>query len=142
MKHIGALLFLVACLTYAQNAATFHARLTAVPADARTRPNLTGSGSATASLTGAKLDITGTFDGLHSAAATASVHSSVAAGVRGPSIADLTVTTAVSGSFSGSVDLTPDQLASLRKGGLYLEIATNSGAGKPTEPALWGWLLH
>ena len=64
------------------------------------------SGSATAVLEGSKLAITGSFDGLKTAATTANLHSAVAAGVRGPVIADLTIAKATSGTITGSVDLT------------------------------------
>src|SRR5277367_3758901 len=75
----------------AQNTETFKARLSAMPADARTRADLAGSGSVTAVLTGTKLTISGSFEGMRAAATTASLHGSVAAGVRGPAIGDLSI---------------------------------------------------
>jgi hypothetical protein len=122
----------------AESGETFKARLTAVPADARTRPELTGSGTATASLTGLKLTITGSFEGLRSPATTANLRLGVAAGVRGPVVAELTVSKATSGMISGSADLTDAQAASARKGGLYIEIHSE----KAPDGALWGWLLR
>lgn len=121
----------------AQTGETYKARLSAVPADARTKPELTGIGSATATLSGTKLTITGTFEGLKTPATMAKLHSAVMAGVRGPEIADLTITKAVSGSISGSADLTPPQIESLHKGGLYVQIHSE----KAPEGVLWGWLL-
>jgi len=121
----------------AQTKETFKTRLSATPADARTRAALAGSGSASAALDGTKLTITGTFDGLISPATSAELHSAVAAGVRGPKIADLTISKAMSGSISGSADLTPQQLTSLHKGGLYVLIISE----KATEGVLWGWFL-
>ncbi len=120
-----------------QNGETFKARLSALPADARTRPSLAGSGSASAVLTGTKLVITSSYEGLLSAATSASLHSSVAAGVRGPVIGDLTISKATSGTVSGSVELTPAQLNSLRKGGLYIQIDSE----KAPDGVLWGWFL-
>jgi hypothetical protein len=122
----------------AQSGETFKARLSAVPADARTRANLAGSGSVSAALAGTKLAITGSFEGLRSAATTARLHSAVAAGVRGPAFADLTISKASSGTISGSVELTPEQLVSLRKGGLYVQIYSE----KAPDGVLWGWLLR
>jgi hypothetical protein len=122
----------------AQSGETYKARLTAVPADARTRPELAGIGSASAVLTGSKLAITGSFDGLRSAATTAQLHSAVAAGVRGPAIHDLTVAKSTSGSIAGSVDLTAPQVESLKKGGLYIQIQSE----KAPEGVIWGWLLR
>jgi hypothetical protein len=125
-------------LSLAQSGETYKARLTAVPADARTRPELAGIGSASAVLTGSKLAITGSFEGLRSAATTAQLHSAVAAGVRGPAIQDLTVSKATSGSISGSVDLTAPQVESLKKGGLYIQIQSE----KAPDGVIWGWLLR
>jgi CHRD domain len=121
----------------AQSGETFKARLSPLPADARTRADLAGSGSASAVLTGSKLGITGSFDGLRSAATTASLHSAVSAGVKGPAIGDLTISKATSGTISGSIELTPQQLISLRKGGLYVQIHSE----KAPDGVLWGWLL-
>jgi hypothetical protein len=122
----------------AQNGETFKARLSAVPADARTRADLAGSGSVSAVLAGTKLGITGSFEGLRAAATTASLHNAVAAGVAGPAIGDLTISKAASGTISGSIELTPQQLTSLRKGGLYIEIYSE----KAPDGVLWGWLLR
>jgi CHRD domain len=122
----------------AQSGETFKARLSPLPADARTRADLAGSGSASAVLTGTKLGITGSFEGLRSAATTASLHSAVSAGVKGPAIGDLTISKATSGTISGSIELTPQQLTSLRKGGLYVQIHSE----KAPDGVLWGWLLR
>jgi hypothetical protein len=121
----------------AQTRETFKARLSPVPADARTRADLTGSGSATAVLEGTKLAITGSFEGLKTAATTANLHSAVAAGVRGPAFADLTIAKATSGMITGSADLTPEQLTNLHHGGLYVEIHSE----KAPDGVIWGWLL-
>jgi hypothetical protein len=121
----------------AQTRETYKARLSPVPADARTRADLTGSGAATAVLEGSKLAITGSFDGLKTAATTANLHSAVAAGVRGPVIADLTIAKATGGMIAGSVDLTAPQIDSLHHGGLYVEIHSE----KAPDGVLWGWLL-
>lgn len=121
----------------AETGETYKARLTAVPADARTRPELAGSGTATGVLTGTKFTVSGTFQGLKSPATVARLHNAVMAGVRGPAILDLTTTKAVSGTLSGTLDLTPPQLEDLRKGGLYVQIYSE----KAPDGVLWGWLL-
>src|SRR5580698_4616750 len=120
-----------------QNSETFKARLSAMPSDARTRASLAGSGSASAVLTGTKLAITGSYEGLLSAATSANLRGSVTAGVRGPVISDLTISKATSGTVSGSVELTPAQLTSLHKGGLYIQIQSE----KAPDGVLWGWFL-
>jgi len=130
-----------ACCAVALSAAQeeiFKTRLSATPADARTRASLAGSGSVSARLSGTKLTIDGSFEGLLSAATSATLHSAVAAGVRGPAIGDLTISKATSGTITGSVELTPAQLAGLRKGGIYVEIFSE----KAPEGVLWGWFLR
>ena len=136
LKRCAALAAIALSLT-AQNRETFKARLSPVPADARTRADLTGSGSAMAVLEGSKLAITGSFDGLKTAATTANLHSAVAAGVRGPVVADLTIAKATGGMITGSVDLTSQQVDNLHHGGLYVEIHSE----KAPDGVLWGWLL-
>lgn len=136
MSRFFAALMLTAVLA-AQSGETYKARLSAVPADARTRPALAGLGSATATLSGSKLTVSGSFEGLLSPATTAQLHLAVAAGVRGPVIQDLTISKATSGTLSGSVDLTADQIEKLHKGGVYVQIQSE----KEPEGVLWGWLL-
>lgn len=121
----------------AQTKETYKARLSTVPADARTRASLTGSGAATATLEGTKLTVSGSFEDFKTAATTADLHSAVIAGVRGPAIADLTITKATSGSIAGSVNLTPEQLNNLHHGGIYVEIHSESAP----EGVIWGWFL-
>jgi hypothetical protein len=122
----------------AQTGETYKARLSAVAADARTRPQLAGLGSASAVLSGSKLSITGSFDGLLSPAIMAQLRAGVAAGVRGPVIEELTISKAVSGMISGSADLTPEQIETLQKGGFYVQIFSQ----KAPDGVLWGWLLR
>ena len=107
--------------------------------DAAMRGAVAGSGSAVATLAGSKLTITGTFDGLPSAATIAQVHRGVTTGVRGSSFLDLTVTKATKGTISGSFDLTPDQVDSLKKGKLYIQI--HSEKAPEGGQTLWGWIL-
>jgi hypothetical protein len=116
---------------------TYKARLSAVPADARTRAALAGSGTATAVLEGTKISVTGSFEGLLSPASTANLHIAVAAGVRGPAVADVTIPKATSGTITGSVELTPPQIENFKKGGLYLEIHSE----KAPEGVIWGWFV-
>ena len=68
----------------AQQPKTFKARLSPVPMDFAMQATIAGSGSVSAVLTGTKLAITGTFDGLKSPATIAQIHKSPVRGVRGP----------------------------------------------------------
>jgi CHRD domain len=120
-----------------QSPERYRVRLTTVPMDGGMRNTVAGNGSGSATLTGTKLSIAGSFDGLKSPATSAQLHSGVARGVRGNPVADLTVSKATKGSISGSIDLTPDQVKGLREGRLYIEVASE----KAPEGNLWGWLL-
>jgi hypothetical protein len=128
----------IGLLAFAQGRDTFKARLSALPADAKTHPDMTGSGTVTAVLDGTKLTIDGSFEGLKAKATTASMHDSVATGVRGPSIHDLTVAMGMNGSITGSFNLTADQIEHLKNGRLYVQLYSE----KASEGVLWGWFLH
>src|SRR4051812_46553049 len=120
-----------------QSSERFRVRLTTVPMDGGMRNTVAGSGSATVTLAGTALSISGTFEGLKSPASAATLHAGAARGVRGPSVAELVASKAVRGTITGSVTLTPDQLKGLRDGRLYLELASE----KAPEGNLWGWIL-
>jgi hypothetical protein len=122
----------------AQSAKSYKARLAPVPVDLAMMANIAGSGSAAATLTGNKLTITGTFDGLRSNATVARLHKGPVMGVRGPAIADLTVTSGTSGTLSGSVELTSIQVTDLDKKRLYVQIHSE----KAPDGNLWGWLIE
>lgn len=115
----------------------YRGRLAPVPVDAQLAPNTAGHGSASVALAGAKVTVSGTFEGLRGPATAAQLRRGLATGVRGPVLYDLSVTKAASGAFSGSFDLTPEQIDGLRKGRLYVQIDSE----KAPDGNLWGWLL-
>jgi hypothetical protein len=121
----------------AQNPQTFKTRLAPVALDAAMKSTIAGTGSATATLSGAKFTVNGTFEGLKSNATMAHIHQGSAPGVRGAKLLDLTVTKSMNGTLSGSFDLTPDQTESLKKGKWYVQIHS----AKAPDGNLWGWLL-
>ena len=59
-------------------------------------------------------------------------------GVRGSSFAELTVSKAPKGTISGSIDLTPEQVQSLKRGQLYIQISSE----KAPDGNLWGWFVR
>jgi CHRD domain len=125
----------------AQGTEKFTARLGWVPtAGAADRANVTGKGSATGTLSGRKLTIAGSFEGLAAAATVARLHQGVAKGARGAAITDLTISKAASGTLSGAVDLTPAQVDALRQGKLYIQLHSEKGS-PPDGSNLWGWFL-
>jgi CHRD domain len=125
----------------AQAGDKYTARLGWVPtAGPNDRVNVTGKGTATATLSGRKLTITGSFEGLAGPATVARLHRGIAKGARGNPITDLTITKGASGTLSGSIDLTPEQVESLRQGRLYVQIHSEKGVA-PDGSNLWGWFL-
>ena len=135
---IAALLGVLSAPGVAQSQERYKVRLATVPMDGGMRNTVAGTGSATAVLTGTKLAVTGTFDGLLSPATTAAVHRGPAMGVRGASFAALTVSKAPKGTLSGTIDLTPEQAQSLKKGQLYIQISSE----KAPDGNLWGWFVR
>ena len=121
----------------AQGSEQFKARLSPVPVEAATLAGITGSGSVTAMLAGMRLTITGTFAGLRTPATIAQLHNGPK-GVRGPTIFDLTVSKATSGTISGTVTLNRMQVQDLKDGKFYVQIHSE----KAPEGNLWGWLLQ
>jgi hypothetical protein len=122
-----------------QNAESFKARLSPVPINISMMSTIAGTGSLTAILQGKRLTIQGTFEGLRSPATTVQIHRGPK-GIRGPvvaNLADLTVTKAQKGAVSGTLELTPDQIADLRSGRWYLQIQSEHAP----DGNLWGWLL-
>lgn len=139
--RISAPLAVAAMLTLtaaAQTGDTFKIRLSPVSMDTAMKVDIAGSGAATARLVGSKLSIDGKFEGLLSPATTAQLRRGSFTGVRGPAIFDLKISRSNSGTVEGAVDLTADQIDALRKGRIYLQIASE----KAPDGNLWGWLLQ
>ncbi len=120
----------------AQQSRTFVARLSTVPITVAEQGTVAGRGSAKAVLTGTRLIVEGTFEGLRTPATAARIHLAPRA-VRGPSVLDLTVSKGTAGSINAALELTPRQLEALEKGSLYIQLHSE----KAPEGNLWGWLL-
>jgi hypothetical protein len=120
----------------AQGSKTYRARLSTVPVAAYT-PTIVGSGSATATLTGSRLVIAGTFAGLNTPATTARIFKSPKPGLRGTPLFDLSVSGGTNGTLTGQFDLTAAQIQELAQGRYYVQLHSEKAA----EGNLWGWLL-
>jgi hypothetical protein len=125
------------CVLPGTASSIFHVRLSPGPRLVGTRADRSGSGSVTATLEGDTLTLQGSFSGLLAVPTGAHLHMGSLPGVRGPRIADLTVSQSTIGIVSGTVELNAQQLAALRKGGLYVEIDSD----KAPEGDLWGWIM-
>jgi hypothetical protein len=121
-----------------QSSEVFKARLSPVPINVSMLSTVSGTGSLTATLKGRRLGVQGSFEGLRSPATTLQIHRGPK-GIPGPAIAglQLVVSNAQKGTVSGTLDLTPDQIADLRAGRWYVQIQS---VGAP-DGNLWGWLL-
>ena len=115
----------------------YRGRLSLMPLDIAMQNVIAGSGVATATLKGSTLSITGTFTGLKTPATVARVLRSPKPGMRGTAIGDLTVSGETSGTISGSIELTKEQISDLAASRLYVQLNSQ----KAPEGNLWGWLF-
>jgi len=124
----------------AQSEQKFKTRLSPVPALGIQPATVAGVGSASATLTGKKVTVTGSFEKMASPATVGHLCLGQLPGVRGESVFDLTVAKTgdgTSGTFSGTFDLTPEQIDALKKGRFYVQVHSE---GAPNGHLL-GWLL-
>jgi hypothetical protein len=136
---LAAVVLIASTSLLAQSGKTYKARLSPVPMTTAMASTVAGLGSATATLSGNKLTISATFEGLRSPATIAQIHRAPR-GIRGPVVFDLKVTPGTpntSGTISGTIDLTPTQVADLEKGWLYIQLHSE----RAPDGNLWGWLL-
>jgi hypothetical protein len=134
-KNLLALALLVAATP--AFAAGYGAELDPVPFDPSNRAIVIDSiGTVSATLDGSTLSIHGSFSNFTSPATGGSVRIGLAKGVPGDAIGSLTADHASSGNFSGSVTLTADQVAALKKQAIYVRIDSE----KAPDGNVQGWL--
>ena len=133
----------------AQGGNSYKARLAPAPplglrGENRTAASfVAGLGSATATLSGKKLTVNGTFDKMASPATVAKVGVGLTTGARLDLVYDLTISKGqgtppgTSGTISGTFELTPAHVEGLKAGKLYIQI---NSEGAPNGHLL-GWLL-
>lgn len=114
----------------------YQARLSPLGVTNATVDTTTGFGSATATLSGNRLTIEATFEGLTGAATAANVRRGPK-GIPGPVVFELNVPKASSGKINATLELTPDQLNDLREARMYLQIHSE----RAPEGSIRGWLL-
>jgi hypothetical protein len=134
---LAASLVAVSVATAGAQSRQYRARLSPVPLDVAMQATVAGSGSVAASLNGNTLTVTGTYTGLRTAATVVRVHRSPRTAMRGPAIGDLKLTPGTSGTISGSLELTKEQVDDLANGRLYIQLHSE----KAPDGNLWGWLL-
>jgi hypothetical protein len=117
-------------------ATQFTLTLDPVAYDNSMRDIVLGSGRVDATLDGNRLTLSGTFTGLSSPATKAQLGIGLDFGVPATEFfTSLTPTGATAGTISGSLTLTPAQLAAVNKKQLFLRLDSVRG----TEGSLWGW---
>ena len=120
----------------AQSKGQYRARLSTVPIDVAMQATIAGSGAVTATLSGTRLVVSGTYAGLKSAATVAHIHEGPR-GIPGPPVFDLTASGGTSGTISGTLTLTAAQAENLSKGRYYVQLHSE----KAPDGNLRGWLL-
>ena len=120
----------------AQSSDRFKGRLSRLPVDRPTAPQLRGQGSVEATLNGDELVLTAKFEGLSSPATAAHIHRAPVAR-RGPVAFTVEVPAVATGELRDTITLTNAQLEQLREGLYYLQIHTEGNPGGE----LRGWLL-
>jgi hypothetical protein len=131
------LLVVAGTVVAAQAPRQFRARLSPVPLDVAMQSTVAGSATITATLTGTTLAVPGTFKDLKTPATVVRLHRSERTGMRGGSIGELKATSATSGTITGSIELTPDQVTDLANNRLYIQLHSE----KAPDGNLWGWLF-
>jgi hypothetical protein len=134
MQH--PVLLLLLALAAAQTPVTMRARLAPVPIDVAMQETIAGLGTASATLTGTRLTVDGTYRGLKSAATSVRVFESAKPGLRGPLVGEFASGGGTTGTFTGTLTLTRDQAAAFAKGLLYVQLHSQ----KAPDGNLWGWL--
>ena len=112
--------------------------LSAMPYLDANQPLMTGKGTATATLDGDTLTISGSFAGLSGPATKAHLSLSRGPGIPGTAFAALTLTGGVAGKVTGQIKLDPSQLVAVRSNKIYIQIDSE----KVPAGHLWGWLLE
>jgi len=141
MKLISKLLSLlvITCLTVSivnAQPAQYRARLSELPVSPQTYRDITGVGEVFATLNGSTLSVTGSFEGMSSAASAAHVHNAPKA-MNGPPIGALQATALPTGEVSGELELTVEQIEALRNEELYIVVHSENNPGGEIR----GWLF-
>ena len=133
----AALTLAVVTVSAAAAAERYQVYLSAKPFNDAQQPIMTGKGTASATLEGNMLSISGTFTGLSGPATKAHLSTSKGAGIPGVPFVDLAVEGGAAGKVTGQVELDQNQLTALKNGRLYIQIDSE----KMPSGHLWGWLL-
>ena len=134
-RSLAAAIFCTGFCVPALGAEKYQTDIGPTPKNGRQGANVQGRGTVLATLDNNKFSLHGKFVGLSSPATEAHLHMGNVMGGVGPAIGDLTIAQAQSGGISGTFTLTPDQVAALKVGRLYVMLDSQSAP----KGNLWGW---
>ena len=134
-RSLAAAIFCAAFCAPALAADNYQTDIGPTPKNGRQGANVQGRGTVLATLDNGQFSLHGKFSGLSSPATEAHLCMGNVMGGIGPSIGDLTIVQAQSGNISGTFALTPDQVAALKEGRLYVMLYSQSAP----KGNLWGW---
>lgn len=123
-------------ITTVQAQDIYRARLSPMPTTPQTVSTILGEGEVILTLNGNSLTIDGTFTGMSSVATGAHIHNGPPA-QPGPVIHTLEITENSSGSLTGTLTLSEEEIESLRNNEFYIQVHTESNP--PGE--LRGWVF-
>lgn len=135
-RYLAMAVAMAISVSVSAQAPAYKGRLSVVPLDIPMQSTVAGSGSVTATIKGTTLTVNGTFSGLKTPATVVRVHRSPKAGMRGAPIGDLSATSGTTGTISGSIELTREQVDDLAAGRIYVQLHSQ----KAPDGNLWGWL--
>jgi hypothetical protein len=135
LRTFAAAIFCAGFYAPALAADNYQTDIGPTPKNGRQGANVQGRGTVLATLDNNKFSLHGKFSGLSSPATEAHLHIGNVMGGIGPAIGDLAIPQAQSGDISGTFILTPDQVAALKSGKLYVMLDSQSAP----KGNLWGW---
>ena len=134
-RSLAAAIFCAGFCVPALAAEKYQTDIGPTPKNGRQGANVQGRGTVLATLDNNIFSLHGKFSGLSSPATDAHLHMGNVMGGVGPAIGDLTIPKGQSGGVSGTFTLTPDQVAALKVGRLYVMLNSQSAP----KGNLWGW---
>ena len=132
----GLSLSLLTVTAQTQAQEVYRARLSPMPTTPQSVADITGEGEVILTLNGNTLSIEGSFSGMSSATTMGHIHNGPPA-QPGPVVHRREVTAASEGDISAELELTDEQVTSLRNNELYVQIHSENNA--PGE--LRGWIF-
>ena len=124
-------------LASAQEATTFGDKLGTIPVSNANRAEVAGTGYVTANLSGTTLTVEGEYEGLTAPATGATVYAGRLGEKGGEEVGTLEASGDTSGTFSGTIELTEEQMEVLQASGMFVVVQTEPNP----EGEIRAWLV-